>query len=163
MPRAFVVNASPLILLARIQRLELLTSVAAEIIVPQGVMGEVEAGEAIDSAGSAVREVNGIRLVPDLPIPEAVRVRDLGLGESQVLAWCQEQPGTEALLDDRAARNCARELGIPTLGTLGLVLTCRRLKIIPAARPILIDLQAAGMRLKPALLEGALAKVGEAS
>ncbi len=67
----------------------------------------------------------------------------------------------EAILDDRAARHCARGLGISVLGTLGLTITCRRLGLIPAARPLLETLRSAGMRLKPSLMEVALEKVGE--
>lgn len=161
MPRVFVVNASPLILLARIQRLDLLTSVASTVLVPEGVLREVEAGEARDGAGQAVRQFDKIEVVPDLEIPEAVRLWDLGVGESQVLARVLEQKGLEAILDDLTARRCGLSLGAPVLGTLGLVLTGKRLGLVPAARPFLIALRTAGMRLKPALMEAALAKVGE--
>jgi hypothetical protein len=36
---------------------------------------------------------------------------DLGLGESEVLAWANERPGWEAILDDKAARDCAASPG----------------------------------------------------
>lgn len=161
MASGYVVDASPLILLARVGRLDLLTALADEIAVPQAVLDELAAGAAQDDAARAVRELPGIQLVADLQIPEAVAVWDLGTGESQVLAHALAAPDREPLIDDRAARRCARALGIPYTGTLGVVLLCRRNGIIPAARPVVEALVAAGIRLSPALTAEALAEVGE--
>ncbi len=38
---------------------------------------------------------------------EEVANWDLGLGESHVLSWVYSNPGYEAILDDRAAKNAA--------------------------------------------------------
>lgn len=160
MPRSFVVDASPLILLARIRRLDLLALLAKSLLVPETVLREVEAGEARDGAATAVRAFEPLQIVSDLEIPESIRLVDLGAGESQVLAHAA-RGGREAILDDLAARSCARSLGIPVLGTLGVVITCRHLDLIPAARPVLDGLRQAGMRLKSSLMEAALTKVGE--
>ena len=64
-------------------------------------------------------------------------------------------------MDDLAARRCARSLGLPMIGTLGVVILCRHREVISAARPIVEKLREAGLRLKPALMDEALAKVGE--
>lgn len=53
MDRALVVNASPLILIARIDRLDLLTSLAKLLIVPEAVLREIQAGSERD--GSPLR------------------------------------------------------------------------------------------------------------
>jgi predicted nucleic acid-binding protein len=42
--RALVVNASPLIFLARIDRLDLLASLAKLLVVPEAVIQEIQAG-----------------------------------------------------------------------------------------------------------------------
>jgi predicted nucleic acid-binding protein len=47
------------------------------------------------------------------------------------------------------------------IGTLGVVILCRHRGVISSARPIVEKLREAGLRLKPALMEKALAKVGE--
>jgi predicted nucleic acid-binding protein len=112
-PRTFVVNASPLILLARVQRLDLLTSVANTVLVPEAVLAEVDAGDDRDGAGTAVRAASALQLIPNLEIPRSIRLWDLGVGESQVLAKVLEAPGSEAILDDRTARRCGESLGIP--------------------------------------------------
>jgi predicted nucleic acid-binding protein len=70
--------------------------------------------------------------------------KKLGPGESSVLAWAQTHPGSEAILDDLAARRCAATFNIPLRGTLGLALIKQRGRI-PSARRALEQLLQAGM------------------
>jgi len=103
-PRIWVVNASPLILLARIERLDLLTSLAETVRVPRSVLQELEAGAHRDAAADAVRNTPGLSIVPDPSVPEQVAAWDLGAGETHVIADALEVPDAEAVLDDLAAR-----------------------------------------------------------
>ena len=61
---------------------------------------------------------------------------NLDAGESVVLALALARPGSQAILDDRAARRRARALGVDLQGTLGLVLVAKRIGMIPAVRPV---------------------------
>lgn len=70
-------------------------------------------------------------------------------------------PGTEAIVDDLAARRGAAALGIPVRGTLGLVLTAKKRGVIPVARPVLETLRQSGMYLSDRVLNQALALIGE--
>jgi predicted nucleic acid-binding protein len=159
--RTLVVNASPLILLSRINRLDLLTSLAELLVVPEAVIREIEAGSHRDETADKIKNLPSILQVADWPVPDRIRLWDLGAGETQVLAHGLERSGAEVVLDDLAARRCARSLGLPMIGTLGTVILCRHRGIISSARPIVEKLHEAGLRLKPALMEEALAKVGE--
>jgi predicted nucleic acid-binding protein len=159
--RVLVVNASPLILLARIDRLDLLASLAKLLVVPEAVIREIQAGSDRDGSAGKVENLPSILRVEDLPVADRIRLWDLGAGESQVLAHALERPGAEVVLDDLAARRCARSLGLSMIGTLGIVVLCRDRGVISAARPVLETLCEAGLRLKPALMDEALAKVGE--
>ena len=78
-----------------------------------------------------------------------------------MLSWVHQEPGFEAILDDRAARNCAVALGIPVRGTLGVVLLAKVEGIVPLAAPLLAELQNAGLRIDAAVLEAALRLAGE--
>lgn len=131
MDRALVVNASPLILLARIDRLDLLTSLTKLLVVPEAVIREIQAGSDRDGTADKIKGLASILQVGDRPVPDQIRSWDLGAGESQVLAHGLERPGSEVVLDDLAAR------------------------------PVMEMLREAGLRLKPALMDEALAKVGE--
>ena len=46
----WVINASPLILLGKLGRTDLLEQLAKQVMVPQAVLREVESGEAADAA-----------------------------------------------------------------------------------------------------------------
>jgi predicted nucleic acid-binding protein len=115
--RTLVVNASPLILLARIDRLDLLASLAKLLVLPEAVLREIQAGSHRDETADRVKNLPSIVQVSDRPTPDRIRLWDLGAGESQVLAYGLERPGVEVVLDDLAARRCARSLGLPMIGT----------------------------------------------
>lgn len=70
-------------------------------------------------------------------------------------------PDTEVIVDDLAARRCAATLGIPLLGTLGLVLKAKQRGSVPAARPLLEQLRRSGLYLSDRVMNQALALVGE--
>lgn len=76
-----------------------------------------------------------MRLAAEIPID--IERWDLGAGEASVLAFAAANKGWEAVLDDLEARRCAAALGIPTTGTVGIVLRARQADLIPAARPAL--------------------------
>ena len=100
-------------------------------------------------------------MVPTITTPDVVSSWDLGAGESAVLAWALAHPGTLAVLDDFAARRCARVLDIQVKGTLGLALLAKRRGRIEMARPLVQELCAAGLYLSDAVIRQALALVGE--
>jgi predicted nucleic acid-binding protein len=96
----------------------------------------------------------------DLPLPAEIAGWDLGAGESQVLVHTVIS-GDEAVLDDLQGRRCARALGVPATGTLGVILRARKLGMIPAARPLIEELLHGGLYLSRELVQQALRDVGE--
>lgn len=161
MPERPAINASPLIFLARGGLLDLLLLLGEEIVVPEAVAEEIRRRGPADVTAAAIERTNWLTIVTTPPVPALIQSWDLGEGESSVLAWAYAHPGTEAILDDLAARRCAAALAIPVRGTLGLVLTARQQGTIPAARPVLERLRSLGMYLSDPILNQALALVGE--
>ena len=157
----WVCNSSPLIALARIQRLDLIESLTAEVVVPATVLLEIEAGADRDRAVYAVRSSPRLRIRPDVEIPEAVRSWQLDLGESQVLAMSLQQPGCGVVIDDRAARRCAASFSIPMIGTIGIVALARQRGTLKSAAPVYEALRDAGLFVSPALVKAILAQFGE--
>lgn len=156
-----VVNASPLIFLDQVGGLSWLSQLAQAVIVPAAVLTEIAAGVDI-SPGLTARKLEArFQILPDLGLPEEIAGWDLGAGESQVLAAVREEPGREAVLDDRQARRCARSLGILTTGTLGVILRAKKAGLIPLARPFLENLLQSKMYLTRDLIEMTLAGVDE--
>ncbi|MFO7902547.1 MAG: DUF3368 domain-containing protein [Pirellulaceae bacterium] len=161
MAEAAVVNASPLIYLARGGCFGLLQVASANVVVPIAVDGEIRRRGSRDPTVAAIDQASWVSVVSDPPVPSSIHVWDLGRGESAVLAWALARPGTEAVVDDLAARRCAATLGINFRGTLGLCLAAKRKGIIPAARPLLQRLRQAGMYLSDQVMNDALALVQE--
>jgi predicted nucleic acid-binding protein len=159
--RKWVVNASPVILLGKVGHLGLLEALCTQLIIPFAVMSEVCAEPYRDAAQDWLR--NQVRAhVHDVgPIDSLITTWDLGIGESQVLTWAREHPGYEAILDDRAARNCAIALGIPVRGTLGVSLLAKREGLLSHVQPVFARLREAGLRIAPAVLDTALELAGE--
>lgn len=156
-----VVNASPLIFLARANLLDLIRLAGEEIVVPRVVEEEIQRRGPTDTTVHAIEQTPWLVVTETPPIPEAIQSWGLGDGESSVLAWAYTHSGAEAIIDDLAARRCAAVFGIPVRGTLGLVLTAKTRGKVSEARPILEKLRQSGMYLSDRVMNQSLALVGE--
>lgn len=161
MAEAPAIDASPLIYLARTALLPLLKVLAPVFVAPSAVFEEIRAKGPDDAALAALQSASWISVVSPMPIPVEIQAKDLGAGESAVLAWCSAHPGAIAVLDDRRARELAESLLIPTIGTLGIVLQAKRKGTIPRARPVIEELVEHGMYLSKNVVDKALKVVGE--
>ncbi|NLS78195.1 MAG: DUF3368 domain-containing protein [Chloroflexi bacterium] len=154
MSERWVLNASPVITLARIGYERLLLDQPEEAVMPQAVAAEIGAGPRSDPARQAVQG-GRFQVVQVRPLPQ-VLAWDLGQGETAVLSLALSEPGWTAILDDRAARKCANSLAIPVKGTLAVVILAKQRGLIPSAAEVLRALQAAGLRLDTQVIRSAL-------
>ncbi len=161
MPDQAVVNASPLIFLAKSGRLEFLQLAAPEILVPAAVAAEIRQYDADDLAVQALESTPWLKMIEVPVVPPRIQAWDLGPGESSVLAYAMAHRPMIAIIDDLSARHCAEVFRIPVNGTLGLVLTAKKRGVIPLARPALEQLRQSGMYLSDQVLNHALSFVGE--
>ena len=161
MPDRWVVNASPLILLARVGHSDWLAQLADEVVVPQAVADEILAGPADDPARRQL-EAAAVPIAPSVATPADLLAWDLGAGETAVLAYARANPGWTALLDDAAARKCAQSFSVPVKGTLAVVVLAKLQGLTSSAAAIIGDLKAAGFRIDNQLVHDVLlASVGE--
>jgi predicted nucleic acid-binding protein len=159
--RYWAVNASPLIVLAKIGRVDLLAALCDVLVIPAGTTEEVLRGDEQDPAARWIRDEGHRFIVQDAPSTPEVSAWDLGQGETAVLSWVHQHPGYEALLDDRAARNCAAALGIPVRGTLGILLLAKKDGLIEQVAPVMQAVIAAGLQVHPNLHTDVLRLAGE--
>lgn len=82
-------------------------------------------------------------------------------GERDAIAVAVSMPTAHVLLDDRAARDVARALGLTVIGTLGVLVEGKRRGIVSTIRPLLEQLIANGRYLAPELVDRVLRSVGE--
>jgi predicted nucleic acid-binding protein len=156
----WVVNASPVIALAKVDRLYFLHDLCRELLVPEAVVAEILTGPPSDPARQAFERGWGLAAAPHHISPDLLEW-GLGMGETAVLAVAMERKPATALLDDAAARTCAKALGIEVIGTLGVVLRAKRKALIPSASDVLKALRTAGFRLDDEVVRSALQRIGE--
>lgn len=162
MLRSVVVDASPLIFLARTRLLHVLRNAASDVIVPASVAVEVRARAGTDDdAVLALDSLTWLRCANPAAVPASVVTWDLGPGESEVLALAALSAGSCAVIDDRMARACAAAHGVPCIGTLGLVLAAKRRGEIAAVRPALEALTRAGFYVSAPILDAIARDAGE--
>lgn len=157
-----VVNASPLIVLSKAGLMDTALELATDLIIPEPVAEEISrAKDPADPAICWLSRQSGLRKPSPVPSP-FLAAWDLGAGETSVIAIAQSLPGSIAVLDDLAARRCSQALGIQVVGTLGILLAAKRRGILPAVKPALDAVVAAGLFISPAHVHDVLAKAGEA-
>ena len=85
----------------------------------------------------------------------------LGPGETEAIGLALELGTHVVALDERRARRVARSLGLPLVGTAGLLLAAKQDGLILAVKPYLDALVEAGFFLPSAVVAGVLAQAEE--
>lgn len=150
----WVVNASPIICLAKAGYTDLLLKLPGKIIVPNAVAEEILAGPINDPARQLL--VTGKLPVVEIQALPEILAWDLGKGETAVLSYALANPGWIAVIDDLAARKCARSFTILIKGTLAIVIQAKKCGLIVSASDAMRSLQAAGLRLDNEVIRIAL-------
>lgn len=151
-PPPVVSNSSPLIALEQIGHLDLLERFFTTVLVPPAVTRE---------ATSVVLPAWIIEAPLTQPIGPRILRASLGSGESEAISLALEVSAQWIILDDRPARRLAEALGLPVIGTLGVLLASKRRGFLPAVRPCADALVNHGFRIAPDLYERVLADAGE--
>jgi predicted nucleic acid-binding protein len=158
-----VVNASPVIALAAVGLDHLLTAFSPKLLLPEAVASEILAGPTSDPARKLVEQgwPGWAQKIAATAVPATVVEWGLGRGESEVLAVALETSGSTAVLDDAAARTAAKSLGIPLIGTLGVVLRAKKHQHLRSAAAAIAQLKSAGLYLDDNLIQAVLQQIGE--
>jgi len=152
-----VCDASPLIFLAKLNRLDLIPQLlGTEVVVLECVAGEV-------MSGGTAGEIEKMRLEGFLKSSRIVAFNEssyaagrLSSSDRQTLTYAIRQRADWLLADERLLRRIAQEEGIATIGTLGLLIAAVKRGHLPA-REALRDLDSAvgkhGFRISTALYQ----------
>jgi predicted nucleic acid-binding protein len=165
MPDA-VSDSSPLIHLAKIEALELISRLYSRILIPPAVWREVV--EESDGRPGAVEMQKAVaagwmvkRAAKNETLVIALR-QTLDNGEAEAIALATELHPESVLLDDKLARQMARRLGVPVTGTLGVLLRAKQVGLIVELQSLITRLQSEGdYYIDPGLIERALLAAGE--
>ena len=160
MAKVTVADSAPLIALACIGQLDLLPRVLGEVLVPDTVATEclrpsMPGVEAIASAFTG-----GILIHhADIAVPEAV-FPQLDAGESAAIRLAQVM-NAAVLMDERLGRAVARRLGLPVIGSLGVLIAAKRSGLLVSLKTAIDQMQDNGYYMAEALIREALHKAGE--
>ena len=117
-----IVNATPLIALALIDRLDLLKEIFDEVIVPVAVYDEVVLQGEDKPGAEKVKAIDWTIMQPDIQPGIDPYLFGLDAGETEVLLLAQQIQPDWVVIDERLARRIALAMGIPLKGTIGLLL-----------------------------------------
>jgi predicted nucleic acid-binding protein len=154
MAQVVVADASVLIALAQIGQLSLLERLYEEVVIPSAVQSEVA-----PSMPKLPPWVHTQTL--QRPLDSRVAHAALDAGEAESISLALETRAQWVILDDLQARRLAKELGLAVVGTAGVLFAAKQRGFIPAVRPPLDALRAAGFRLRKDVYEEILKAAGE--
>lgn len=148
-------NNSPLVGLLGIDLLSLLQELYTEVWIPRKVEQEFLKKE--PTVRRKVLENAPWIKTLDLADPQTAEVYvGLDEGEAEALALAVEHNARLILLDEKKGRRRAKEIGLTVEGTLGVLLEAKEEGLITAIKPLLIQLQANGIRLSESLINKVL-------
>ncbi len=158
---ARIVDAGPLLFLARLERFSLLCLDVDQVLVPSAVLQEIrQKPDPVlnfieTNLENWLREcpLTNMRILEQLPI--------LGKGEREVIAQAIEQRIISVVLDDMNARRVARGLGLQPIGTVGLLLAAKKRGLLPSLKAELQRLIALGFWISQSLWEEAIQEAHE--
>ncbi|GGA31447.1 DUF3368 domain-containing protein [Okeania sp. KiyG1] len=148
--RNVISNTSPIQYLYQTNLIELLPQLYGSIILPQGVVLELEDGKNLGVAVPKIENYSWFQIYPspDLNLTEFSKMGDiLGRGEKEVMALGLEISDSLAIIDDGLARSYARDLGIKITGTVGVLLKAKQTGYLDLIKPVLEELIILGFYL----------------
>lgn len=148
-----VADTSPLNYLILIDHIELLPRLYQSVVIPQGVIDELNhilTSEKVKLWVNALPSWVIVRSVVPIPIEGK-----LGVGEREAIALAQLLDADTILLDDKYARNVAEARGLIVTGTLGVLVLAAQLEEIDLTTA-LVMLQSTSFHMTAELMQSIL-------
>ena len=146
-----IADSSCLILLAKIEELEILRTVYKRIFITKEIAGEFggELPEWIE-----VKEIENKTL-------QSLFEEILDLGEASALTLAFETQDCTVVLDDLKARKTAAKLNIKVTGTIGVIVKAKTENKIPSAKAVFEKILETDFRISDRILNEAIKLAGE--
>lgn len=151
MPELIIADASCLIVLTKIGRLDLLRQLYGTATTTPIVADEygltLPTWIRLETATDAARQQLLAMLVD--------------AGEASAIALALERPGCTLILYDYKARKTAEKFSVQLTGTFGVLLRAKRQGLVPAVKPLLEQIRQTNFRFSTALEMAVLKQAGE--
>jgi predicted nucleic acid-binding protein len=158
-----VTDTSVLINLCRVGQGDLLKRMFGDVVIPPEVAAEFTRLAAAIPRFAGLVLPEGIRQQSPLTLLPAVRAAvGLDLGEAAALSLAVEIHADAILVDERRGHEVALQLGLQTIGVIGILLRAKAAGIIPSVKPLVDALQRdAGFWISESLRAEVLRLAGE--
>ncbi|MEY2429167.1 MAG: hypothetical protein QOJ40_2052 [Verrucomicrobiota bacterium] len=164
---AVVSDTSVLHYLTVTRQFNSLSKLFGQIIIPTAVWKEVSHRKElpVHSQAANAKEAGWLKVESAHDRQAVQSLREfLGAGESEAIILAKELQPSLLLMDDLDGRTTAFKLNLPVTGTVGVLVRCRKLGLIPALKPLLDELIATHrFRFSKALYADALREVSESA
>lgn len=135
-----ICNATPLINFAAIERLDIMKTLFKEVIIPEAVYQETTQFN-FPSAPIILQAVEQqwLQIHQVTAIPDSIS-NLLDDGEREVIALALHINEKRVLLDEKSARQIAKNFNLQIIGTLGILVLAKQNQIIPQVKPLLDEM-----------------------
>lgn len=155
-PRLVIVNATPVIALSLIAKLDLLNQLYNEVLMPPKVKEEILAGGVTGVGREELLNATWIKVTPLEDSRRADLLADLDRGEAEVIALALEQNSDLVIIDERLARRHAQRMGLKVSGTVGVLLRAKQQGLVESIAPLIELMRVGGIRLSDAVVQETL-------
>lgn len=161
MRKLVIADAGPLIAFARLGQLELLTQVFEQVLVTEEVFAECTCRSDYAEARPILDAVQH-QLIQRCSAPPShfELALHVDAGEASAIA-AAAQWGCGVLMDDKAGRRMAKNFGVASIGTVGVLVLAKQKRLLPCIKPLLDQLTKSGYFLGDCLIASALTAAGE--
>ena len=150
---AAVSDASPLIALFQVDRLDLLRNQFGQVFVPPAI--ELEVAPSVGLLPSWVQR-QPVSVPPDF-------LRHLDPGEREAIALAIHLGASFLVIDDLPGRRAATSLGLRVIGSLGLLVRAKQRGLTNEVRPMMDELVSRGLHVSERVYREILFLAGETS
>lgn len=151
-----IADTGPVIALAKVGQLQLLQLLFGNVHIPFAVYKELMAQVGDESKAIDDGLKNFIKILEvnqNLPHQTSQSIQQMGKGEKEAILLAQPQAQNPLLIiDDKAGRNAAKQLGIPITGSVGVVIMAKNRGLIGNAGTILLAMRDAGYWLSDRII-----------
>jgi predicted nucleic acid-binding protein len=159
-----VADTGPLIALAKLRQLRLLSALADQVLIPTYVQWELLAkvGAETHELQHGLEQLLAVKPAPAPQGTQRAALAHLDEGERQAILLALTAPTeTILLMDDQAGRTAARRWQLSVTGVVGILVRAKECKLIPKVIPLLRRLQREGYWLSEETIETARQLAGE--
>ncbi|AEM74929.1 DUF3368 domain-containing protein [Caldicellulosiruptor acetigenus] len=159
-----VSNTTPIIVFAKLERLDILENLFGTIYISPSVYQELtysskfeeEKGRIMNAAFLKIKELRN-----EFAAEILQRTQAIDKGESETIILAKESNADLLIMDEKKGRSVAKLLGLRLTGSLGILLKAKEVGVVSQIEPLIKKLIKENIRISPQLVEEILKQAKE--